>query len=258
MNHTELRAALAEDERIYFAPSLHSKLFLAGASTRWPERTRQLREALDENEKLKNTLLDSMRAIAVDGLGMQDPFAEDAPAESKEWEGLLSEKVKALRAEIERIGGLYIDLCKHSAEEDAKHRKAAAEIGFQVEQLRAEIELLKGAMAADEERLRTHGTRVGLWFGCDTAEQMADEIERLRQMVATWESLFPMSKWAATPEEADQILDRHYVDKRVSIRQLAEIERLKAAGRKVAAAAHYVEHEEVSECEWVEACKVFE
>lgn len=43
-----------------------------------------------------------------------------------------------------------------------------------------EIELLKGAMAADDERLRTHGMRVGIWFGCDTAEHMADEIERLK------------------------------------------------------------------------------
>lgn len=39
-----------------------------------------------------------------------------------------------------------------------------------------EIERLRGAMAADDERLRKAGERVGI--GCDTAEAMADETER--------------------------------------------------------------------------------
>lgn len=41
-----------------------------------------------------------------------------------------------------------------------------------------------GEIAADNERLRTHGQRVGIDFGCDTAEHMADEIESLRQQLA--------------------------------------------------------------------------
>jgi hypothetical protein len=39
---------------------------------------------------------------------------------------------------------------------------------------------LRGAMDADDERLRVHGERVGLFFDCDTAEHMADEIVALR------------------------------------------------------------------------------
>ena len=47
-----------------------------------------------------------------------------------------------------------------------------------------EIDTLRGAMAADDERLRKAGERVGIDQGCDTAEWMADEIERLRADVA--------------------------------------------------------------------------
>ena len=43
-----------------------------------------------------------------------------------------------------------------------------------------EIELTRGAMAADDERLRKSAARVGIVCGCDAAEEMADEIERLR------------------------------------------------------------------------------
>lgn len=43
----------------------------------------------------------------------------------------------------------------------------------------ARIERLQGAMAADSERLERAGRRVGIKQGCDTAEWMADTIERL-------------------------------------------------------------------------------
>lgn len=183
MNHTELRAALAEDERIQQAATAGpwegrwlpyggvppapcnfgvisipkngietariweqaDAEFILEARTRWPERTKQLREALDE------------------------------------------------------------------------------------------IELLKGAMAADEERLRTHGMRVGIWFGCDTAEHMADEIERLNRAIESWKREEQI--W----REAESAMN-------------AEIERMKAAGKVLA-------HEGVpfgDRDKWWEARKVFE
>lgn len=43
-----------------------------------------------------------------------------------------------------------------------------------------EISCLRGAMAADDERLRMAAARVGIHAGCDAPEMMADEIERLR------------------------------------------------------------------------------
>lgn len=39
---------------------------------------------------------------------------------------------------------------------------------------------LRGAIDADDERLRVHSERVGLFMGCDTVEHMADEIVTLR------------------------------------------------------------------------------
>lgn len=50
-----------------------------------------------------------------------------------------------------------------------------------IKQLIEDNAKLRGAMHADDERLRTAGERVGIVAGCDTAEQMADEIIRLRE-----------------------------------------------------------------------------
>lgn len=64
-----------------------------------------------------------------------------------------------------------------------------AELTHQREGLRAEIETTKGAMQADDDRLHVAGVRVGLYFGCDTAERMADEIVSLRARVAEMSEL---------------------------------------------------------------------
>lgn len=42
------------------------------------------------------------------------------------------------------------------------------------------LALLRGAMAADDERLRLASARVGIDAGCDAPEMMAEEIQRLR------------------------------------------------------------------------------
>ena len=44
--------------------------------------------------------------------------------------------------------------------------------------------LLWGALRASDERLESAGARVNIQMGCDTAEHMADEIERLRSDLA--------------------------------------------------------------------------
>jgi hypothetical protein len=48
----------------------------------------------------------------------------------------------------------------------------------------ASLAQLRGAMQADDERLRVAGGRVGLFFGCDTPEHLADEIEQVRASLA--------------------------------------------------------------------------
>jgi hypothetical protein len=54
--------------------------------------------------------------------------------------------------------------------------------GEEIDRLRAELELVRGAMRADDERLRAASVRV--WgehrWGCDAPEQMANLIEHLR------------------------------------------------------------------------------
>ena len=56
------------------------------------------------------------------------------------------------------------------------------------------IERLTGAMKADDERLRVHGERVGLFMDCDTAEHMADEILALRAELAALRPLAEAAK----------------------------------------------------------------
>jgi hypothetical protein len=63
---------------------------------------------------------------------------------------------------------------------DALQKEAAAEL----DRLQRENAELRGAIRADNARLREAGERVGLFYGCDTAEMMADAIEDLRRVAA--------------------------------------------------------------------------
>lgn len=57
---------------------------------------------LSASEEKVRRFYDTYRAIAVDGLGLPDPMAEDTPDEAPEaWHGLLSEKVKSLRSQLQ-------------------------------------------------------------------------------------------------------------------------------------------------------------
>ena len=62
------------------------------------------------------------------------------------------------------------------------HEWVANKYKTQYEKVVAEMQLCKGAMKADDERLRNAEHRVfgEVTFGCDAAERMADEIEELR------------------------------------------------------------------------------
>ncbi len=79
------------------------------------------------------------------------------------------------------------------------------------EQLREkdiEIERLRGAMSADDERLRVAAARVGIVFGCDAAEEMADEIERRTREKTALES--QLSFLASEAKKLDDKIDRSY------------------------------------------------
>lgn len=78
-----------------------------------------------------------------------------------------------MQAEIERL-----------REQNASQSVHIIAQGGEIEGLRAENDTLRGAMAANDERLRVAGERVGIIAGCDTAELMADEIECLLAEVA--------------------------------------------------------------------------
>lgn len=62
--------------------------------------------------------------------------------------------------------------------------KIMTEAADEIDRLRKENAELKGALRADAERLQTAGDRVDLATGCDTADAMADEIDRLRLAIS--------------------------------------------------------------------------
>lgn len=66
-----------------------------------------------------------------------------------------------------------------SERDDLKSRLAAAE---------HERDEVRAINRADDERLLAAGQRVGLWFGCDTPEHLADEIESLRQQLTDFKA----------------------------------------------------------------------
>jgi len=63
----------------------------------------QLRSDLKLAEGVALRLWDTMRAIAVDGLGLSDPDSLSPAQAPKEWQGLFSEKVAALRRERDSL-----------------------------------------------------------------------------------------------------------------------------------------------------------
>lgn len=81
------------------------------------------------------------------------------------------------------------------------------DLKFKFTTLEAENAKLIGAAKADDERLRINGERVGIQFGCDTSEAMADEIIRLRAENA---SLRERTRWIPVserlPEDEEEVL----------------------------------------------------
>lgn len=68
--------------------------------------------------------------------------------------------------------------------------RTALSIEGGLDRLRDENTRLRGAMAADDERLRKAAERVGIVSGCDAPEWMAEEIERLRTLLrSAWHAL---------------------------------------------------------------------
>ncbi len=51
-------------------------------------------------------------------------------------------------------------------------------------------ETLRAQLAADDKRLCDAGLRVGMYFGCDTPDHMADEIESLRGQIEAMQAYF--------------------------------------------------------------------
>ena len=54
--------------------------------------------------------------------------------------------------------------------------------------MNSELEILKGAMQADDERLRIAAERVGIYAGCDAPEMMADMIEEKSRLMAQYKA----------------------------------------------------------------------
>lgn len=69
-------------------------------------------------------------------------------------------------------------------------------------QTRLRLDAMTGERAADEERLRQAGARVGIWYGCDTPDWLAEEILGLRARLDALEA----EKMAL----ADEYLEREY------------------------------------------------
>lgn len=91
--------------------------------------------------------------------------------------------------------------------------------------------LVSGAMSADDERLAAAGARVGLQYGCDTPDAMADEIERLRAdyMMLARHMCPDMPEDELSSQIPEQIIDRSLQ------RRQAETAAIRSASLKAAA-----------------------
>lgn len=91
-------------------------------------------------------------------------------------------------------------------------------------------------MSADDDRLLSTGMRVGLYFGCDTPDHMADEILSLRAEVARLRSLIDRSNLEETDGYEAQgprlvKADRILVSKDIVAQEQRIIEALQTAAK---------------------------
>jgi len=93
-----------------------------------------------------------------------------------------------LEAEVARVAAKLHDGTLHESTCSANHDKevggdtCSCTLGRRLKAMKAEVEMVKGAMAADDKRLSDAAVRV--WsehrWGCDTPDHMADTILALR------------------------------------------------------------------------------
>jgi len=87
-------------------------------------------------------------------------------------------EIERLRAENERMRQAECAKCGRSLPPDGDC------YGCQADRLQEELQLTRGAMAADDERLRAAAAKAGVTdFGCDTADHLADRILELQAVV---------------------------------------------------------------------------
>lgn len=97
--------------------------------------------------------------------------AMDAVSHLRDMNSRANDGIEELHKKITRI----TNVANH-------HEWVANKYKAQYEKVVAEMQLCKGIIKADDERLRDAERRVfgDVTFGCDAAERMADEIEELR------------------------------------------------------------------------------
>ena len=113
------------------------------------------------------------------------PVDRDVGAEVEECDWIVAQVLVELgaaqgRTALEIDPSITSNFALRRAVVRAAWEAAKANQAGELDRLRADLELVRGAMKADDERLRIAGERVGIVAGCDTAEWMADEIDRLR------------------------------------------------------------------------------
>jgi TolA-binding protein len=86
------------------------------------------------------------------------------------------QQIDEARARIAELENL-IRLIKEDESRCIEQREAAYQ---RIAELNTELALAHQAMACDDERLRVAAERVGIVAGCDAPDEMADEIEALR------------------------------------------------------------------------------
>lgn len=115
---------------------------------------------------------------------------------------------------------------RKAAEKDRDHWRQSRQDAIAAgELMQAEIETLKGAMAADDKRLRDAEQRVwpGMTWGCDSPDKMADAILHLRKQLAEQQA-----ETIDVRRQRNNETDRLNATNVVSVQQREEIAYLRA------------------------------
>ena len=175
---------------------------IAQKNTRIGKLEKDIIEGGRERDDLRDEIERMERRIA-DAIAERDAFRWNADLATRR-------ENERLKSELEQRDETIRQLQDAFARCQEVQQATAETWCIEHDQMAEQIRLLRGAMAADDERLRRAAEQAGiLYVSCDTAEALAEQITRLSAQVAELEAERAAEREAELADPVAQRADRY-------------------------------------------------